>query len=358
MPFLFKKKLRPVGLPPGSLENFSTTQENLHLSVIEYAEDQFIEKRGMTIADCLEHLDSPTMTWVEVSGVPNSSTVAAIGKHFKFHPLILEDILTTGQRSKLDIFQDQVFIIVRFLQYNEKTHELYDQQASIIFGPNYLVSFFECTDDIFKPIKERLRQGGSRIRKEGADYLAYALLDTIVDYYLVLLEKVDSSLDSLEEELTHFPKPTTLQKIQHTKRVMVMLRKAIWPMRDVINRFMHLEGSIISPTTLIYIRDIYDHTIQTIDIIEGFRDVVSGMLDIYLSNINIRTNDIMKVLTIVSTIFVPLTFICSIYGMNFDYMPELHHSSGYYYVLSSMGLISLIIFYWVWRRGWLKKPNS
>jgi magnesium transporter len=353
MSFLFKKKLRPVGLPPGSLENFNNKHEDIHLSVIEYSEDQFIEKHDISIETCLEHLDTPTMTWVEVSGVPNASTVAAIGKHFNFHPLILEDILTTGQRSKLDLFQDQVFIIVRFLQYNEKTNELQDQQASIVFGPNYLISFFECREDIFKPIKDRLRQGGSRIRKEGADYLAYALLDTIVDYYLVLLEKVDATLDSLEEELSHFPKPTTLHKIQHTKRVMVMLRKAIWPMRDVINRFMHLEGSIISPTTLIYIRDIYDHTVQTIDIIEGFRDVVSGMLDIYLSNINIRTNDIMKVLTIVSTIFVPLTFICSIYGMNFDYMPELRFHWGYPIVLIMMLSIAIAMLFFFRRKRWI-----
>lgn len=353
MPFLFKKKLRPIGLPPGSLESFNHAQERLQLSVIEYAEDQFIEKHNISKEECLDHLDTPTMTWVEVSGVPDSSTVAAIGKHFKFHPLILEDILSTGQRSKLDTFQDQVFIIVRFLQYNERTNELQDQQASIVFGPNYLVSFFECTEDIFKPIKDRLRQGGSRIRKEGADYLAYTLLDTIVDYYLVLLEKIDANLDNLEEELTHFPKPTTLQKIQHTKRVMVMLRKAIWPMRDVINRFMHLEGAIISPTTLIYIRDIYDHTVQTIDIIEGFRDVVSGMLDIYLSNINIRTNDIMKVLTIVSTIFVPLTFICSIYGMNFDVMPELRFHWGYPIVLLVMFSIAVFMLFFFRRKHWI-----
>jgi magnesium transporter len=349
---LFPKKHRPVGLPPGSLlyTGVETAERKIRLSIIEYTEEKFVEKEDATVEECIDHIDNPSMTWIQVYGISDPNMISSIGKHFKLHSLFLEDILTTTQRSKLDIYQDQVFIIVRFLQYEEKTKALKDEQVSFAFGPNYLITFLEGHEDIFKPVKERLRQGSHRIRKQGSDYLAYALLDTIVDYYFVVLEKVDINLDSLEDELMNFPKPNTLHKIQHAKRDMIILRKAIWPMRDVINRFIRLESPIISSTTQIYLQDLHDHTIQTIDIIESFRDVVAGMLDIYLSSINIRTNEIMKVLTIVSTIFVPLTFICSLYGMNFEYMPELHSRWGYPIALSLM-LTTMLLFFR--RKKWI-----
>lgn len=351
---LFSKKLRPVGLPPGSLlYTGKSDTDKIRLSVIEYAEEKFIEKNDVCVEECLKHIDTPSMTWIEVYGISNANMIASIGKQFKLHPLILEDIVNIGQRSKFDVYQDQVFIIVRFLQYEEKTKILRDEQISIVFGPNYLISFHESDKDVFKPIKERLRQESNRICKQGSDYLAYTLLDTIVDYYFIVLEKADTNLDDLEEELMRLPKPLTLQKIQHAKRDMILLRKAIWPMRDVINRFLHLENSLISSTTQLYLQDIYDHIVQTIDIIEGFRDVVGGMLDIYLSNINIRTNDIMKVLTIVSTIFVPLTFISSLYGMNFEYMPELHNHWGYPIVLIIMATIAIGMLFFFRRKKWI-----
>jgi magnesium transporter len=329
---LLPKKLRPVGLPAGSLLYTSESRaksETIRLSIMDYTEDKITEKETTSINECLQYIETPGMTWIQVYGVSNPQTVAAIGQHFKLHALVLEDILHTGQRSKLDVYQDQVFLVVRLLQYEEVTKALKDQQVSIVFGPNYLISFVEGNEEIFKPIKEQLRQKSQRIRKQGSDYLAYAILDMIVDYYFVVLEKVDEKLDQLEEELTQLPVPRTSQKIQHAKRDMIVLRRAIWPLRDVVNRFLRLENPLITPTTQLYLHDVYDHIVQTIDIIEGFRDVVSSMLDIYLSNINIRTNEIMKVLTIVSTIFVPMTFIASLYGMNFEHMPELHSKWGY-----------------------------
>lgn len=339
---LFPKKIRPAGLPPGSLlYTGGTKNEKIRLSFLEYTEENFVEKDDATLDECLQYINTPAMSWIQVYGVSDPNTIASIGKHFKLPSLFLEDIVSTGQRSKLDVFQNQVFIIVRILQYHEKTRTLKDEQASIIFGPNYLISILEGQEDIFKPIKERLRQGNNRMRKQGPDYLAYSLLDTIVDYYFVVLEKVDIDLDNLEDELINLPKPTTLQKIQHAKREMIILRKAIWPMRDVINRFIRLESPLVNSKTQIYLQDIHDHTVQTIDIIESFRDVVAGMMDIYLSNINSRTNDIMKFLTVVSTIFVPLTFITSLYGMNFEYMPELHTRWGY--PLAMLLMISMAV---------------
>ncbi len=345
---LFKKTLRPVGLPPGSLLYPSHVEtHNVRISVIEYTEEKITERDWVSIAECLELLDTPAMTWIQVYGVSNPQMVATIGKHFKFHPLALEDILVTGQHSKLDIYQDQVFIVARLLKYDDKAKDLKDEQVSLMFGSNYLVCFLEREEDVFQPVKERLRQNNNRMRKGGSDYLAYAILDTIVDYYYVVLEKVDINLEHLEEEVLSILKSETVQKIQRTKRDLIIMRKAVWPMREVINRFIRLESPLISSTTQLYLHDVYDHTVQMMDIIEGFRDVASGMLDIYLSNINIRTNEVMKVLTVVSTIFVPLTFITSVYGMNFEFMPELHYPWAYPIVLCVMAIMAggmLIIF--------------
>lgn len=351
---LFPKKRRPAGLPPGSLlYTGKVVEPPIHLSIIEYNVNEMIEKNDVSLDQCLEAIHTPSMTWIQVQGVSDAASVASIGKHFKFHPLALEDILSTGQRSKLDVYQDQVLLVVRLLQYEETTQSLKDEQVSIVFGPNYLISFVEGKEDIFKPIKERLRQGSQRIRSQSADFLAYTLLDTIVDYYFLVLEKVDTNLDLLEEELMHLPKPQTLQQIQHAKLDMVVLRKAVWPMRDVVNRFLRLENNLVNPTTQVYLHDVYDHIVQTIDIIEGFRDVVSGMVDIYLSNINIRTNDIIKVLTIVTTIFVPLTFITSLYGMNFDFMPELHSPYAYPIVLVFMASVASGMLLFFRSKKWL-----
>jgi magnesium transporter len=350
---IFKKILRPVGLAPGSLlYTGSSPSDQVRLSIIEYTEDKFVEKIDVSVEECLEHLVTPTMTWIQVYG-HHSDTIASIGNHFKFHSLVLEDILTANQRPKLDVYPDQVFIIARLLQYNTTLQDLKDEQVSIVFGPNYLVSFFEGQQDIFLPIKDRLRQSHHRIRKERSDYLAYALLDTLVDYYFVALEKTDAKLDHLEEEVTRYPQANTIQKIQQAKHDMIVLRKVVWPMRDVVNQFLRLEISFVNSTTQIYLHDVYDHAIQMIDIIEGFRDIIAGMLDIYLSNINIRTNEIMKVLTIVSTIFVPLTFITSLYGMNFEFMPELHKRWGYPIVIAVMILTAGMMLYYFRRKKWL-----
>lgn len=355
---LFPKKSHNVGPLPGFLQTSErsprdTKKSQNRLSVIEYTEDTFVEKDDVTLEKCLEHIGTPSMTWVQVWGVEDANAMASIGKHFHLHSLVLEDIVTTGQRSKLDIFQDQVFFIVRLLSYDENTKALKDEQVSIVFGPNYLISFLEGKDDTFRAVKERLRTGSRRIRTLSSDYLAYALLDMIVDNYFEVLQKVDENLDSLEEELISQPKPSTLQQIQHAKLDMIILRKAVWPMRDVINRFLRLENPMIGQATQLYLQDVYDHVVQIIDIIEGFRDVVGGMLDIYLSNINIRTNDIMKVLTIVSTIFVPLTFISSLYGMNFVNMPELRVPWAYPLVLFVMATLASGMLLFFRRKKWI-----
>lgn len=338
---LFKKRTQPLLFQPeSSLHRELIEAGTIHLSVVEYTEKQFTEKNDISLEECLKYLNTPSMTWIQVYGVSDPSVIAAIGREFKIHPLVLEDIMHTTQRSKIDVFDNQIFIVARLLQINEANSELKDEQISLIFGKNYLISFLESKNQVFKSIKERLSLCGSRLRKQGADYLAYSLLDVVIDHYFFVLEKVDTHLDHLEEELINLPKPHTLYRVQQSKRDLIILRKSVWPLRDVINKFLHMENPLVSAYTQIYLQDIYDHIVQMIDIIEGFRDVVSGMFDIYLSNINIRTNEIVKVLTIVSTIFVPLTFISSLYGMNFDHMPELHTYWGYPIILAIMIVIA------------------
>lgn len=320
--------------------------------MMEYSEDFFFEKEDANISECLNSLENPAMTWIQASGVNDPALISAIGTHFKIHGLVLEDIMSTGQRSKLDEYNNQIFIVSRMLFFDAQK-ELHDEQISLIFGPNYLISFLETDDPIFKSIRERIRQGNNRIRKSGGDYLAYALLDTVVDHYFNVLEVFDNELVSIEDQVTSQPKPNTLQKIQTIRTQVIHLRKAVWPMREVLNRFQYMESPLVQATTKLYLRDVYDHTVQTIDIIEGFRDIISGMLDLYMSNINMRLNEIVKVLTIVSTIFVPLTFLSSLYGMNFDYMPELQTEWGYPITIIVMLAIACGMLYFFRRRKWI-----
>ncbi|WP_042281077.1 magnesium/cobalt transporter CorA [Candidatus Protochlamydia sp. R18] len=351
---LLKNRIKKTGLSPGSLIPIGEKPPHeIKLSIIEYSESEFIEKENVSIEECLDHLTTPNMTWIQVFGVYDPASIASIGKRFDLHALIQEDILNTSQRPKLDIYQNQVFIVARFLKYNQQEHQIQDEQISLIFGENLLISFLEQDKDVFISVKERLRQGNVRIRKQKADYLAYALLDTIVDHYFIVLEKIDTNLDHLEEELVRSPKPGTLQSIQRAKQEIAVLKRSIWPMREVVNRFQRIEPPLVNTHTQIFLKDLYDHIIQNNDIIDGFRDVVSGMLDIYLSNINIRSNEIMKVLTIVSTIFVPLTFISSIYGMNFDSMPELHYPFGYPLIMLFMLTLSLLMLHYFRQKKWI-----
>lgn len=346
-----EKKHSSVSSPDDYLEQFESG--TIRLSVMEYTEGACIEKNDVTLSECLSLLKNNSMTWIQVYGVKDPQLITAIGKEFKIHPLVLDDILNTKQRSKLDLFDHQIFLVVRMLQYSESYEILKDEQVSLVFGQNYLISFLETHDEVFKNIKDRLMHEHNRIRKLGSDYLAYTLLDAIVDNYFIILEEFDNKIDKLEEELIRLPKPETLLKIQQAKRDMITLRRAIWPLRDVVSRFIHLEDPLVSHHTQVYLQDIYDHTVRTIDIMEGFRDVISGMFDIYLSNINIRTNDIMKFLTIVSTIFVPLTFITGFYGMNFEYMPELHTKYAYPIVVSLMLCLALTMLIIFRRKNWI-----
>ena len=353
MPKFFKRVSKKTGLPPGAVVHIGDKRiEKAKIDIIDYDEAQFQEKTAKKAEECFPFKDTETVTWINISGIHDVEIIKKIGKEFKLHPLVLEDIVNTGQRPKYEDFDDYIFVVLKMLYYDDKSDEIKTEQMSLIVGSNFVISFQEIEGDVFHPIRERIRNSKGRIRKAGADYLAYALLDAVVDGYFIILEKIRERIEGIEEELVKNPTPETLKIIHDLKREMIFLRKSVWPLREVISVLERGESSIIHEKTQIYLRDVYDHTIQVIDTIETFRDMVSGMLDIYLSSISNRMNQVMKVLTMIATIFIPLTFIAGIYGMNFKYMPELEWKSGYFIALGLMFVIGLSMFVHFKRKKW------
>jgi magnesium transporter len=350
----FKKRSRKAGLPPGSLVHIGNfSGEEIEISLIDYSQDSFIEKNDVQIQECLHFLSSPSISWIHVRGIHDTQTISTIGQHFGSHPLMLEDIVNTGQRAKLDDFKDQIFIVMRLLKYNFNTNEIVDEQVSMILGNSYVISFVESHNDIFDPIRKRLRNPESRLRHQGADYLFYTLIDCIVDNYFIVLEAFDNHLEKLEDEIVLSPSPRSLQEIQHIKRDVNTLRRSIWPLREVINNLRHVEKKFLSEVTRLHLGDVYDHAIQAIDMVDSFRDISASLLEIYSSNLTLKTNEIVKVLTMITTMFVPLTFIASIYGMNFSHMPEIDWVYGYPIVLLAMALTAGTMTYYFYRKKWL-----
>jgi magnesium transporter len=311
------------------------------------------EKEAKEVEECFPFKDKPTVTWINIDGIQRIDVIEKIGKHFNLHPLALEDIVNTGQRPKMEDFVDYIFVVLKMLYYDEKKREPNAEQLSLVLGPNWVISFQENEGDVFDPIRERIRADKGRIRKMGADYLIYALIDAVVDNYFIILEKIGEKIEEIEDELVANPSPETLQAIHNLKRQMIFLRKSVWPLREVISRLERWESQLINKSTYIYLRDVYDHTIQVIDAIETFRDMLSGMLDIYLSSVSNRMNEVMKVLTIIATIFIPLTLVAGLYGMNFKYMPELEWPWGYPLVLFVMFTIGVLMLIYFRKKKWL-----
>ena len=350
-----KKRSEKSGLPPGSLVHVGQKKsEKVKITIIDYDEEKLREKEAKTVEECFPFKDEPTVTWINIDGLHQVDIIEKIGKYFDVHPLLLEDILNTEQRPKMEDFDDYIFIVLRMLECkNEKNWILTSEQMSLIIGKNFVISFQESEGDIFDPVRDRIRNGKGKIRKMGPDFLAYSLMDAIVDGYFIILEKLGEKIEDIEDELMTNPTPKTLKVIHRLKRDMIYLRKSVWPFREVISNLERGESKLIKETTSIYLKDIYDHTIQVIDTIESFRDMLSGMLDIYLSSISNRMNEIMKVLTIIATIFIPLTFLVGVYGMNFKYMPELELPWSYpalWFFMITLGVSMLVYFK---KRKWI-----
>ena len=327
--------------------------EKVKITCIDYYGDYFQEKQVETVDEVFPFSNTSTSTWINLDGIHQLDSIEKIGKHFKIHPLVLEDIMNTGQRPKMEDFNDYLFIVLKMLQYDEKEDETKTEQVSLILSSKFVLSFQENEGDVFESVRERIRSDRGRIRKMGVDYLAYSLIDAIVDNYFMVLEKIGEKIEDIEDELVKNPTPEVLHTIHRLKRELIFLRKSVWPLREVISRLERWDSPLIDKSIDIYLRDVYDHTIQVIDALETFRDMLSGMLDIYLSSVSNRMNEVMKVLTIIATIFIPLTLIAGIYGMNFRYMPELESSWGYpmvYIIMLAIGAVMLVYFR---RKKWL-----
>jgi len=352
---LYSNKVsKKAGLPPGTLVRIGKKySEETKITVIDYDINSFQETVINDIEDVFSYKDSSTITWINISGLENISIIEKIGKFFNIHPLVLEDILNTNQRPKVDDFDDYLYIVMKMVYFNEDGIDITLEQVSIILGENFVISFQEVEKDVFDPVRERIRKNKGRIRKVKSDYLAYSLMDAMLDNYFFILEKIGEYVEDISEELLKNPEKKTLHDIHYIKGEMFFLRRSVWPLREVVNTLKRSESELVNKETVIFLNDLYDHTIQIMDSVESYREMLSGMADLYLSSVSNRMNEVMKLLTIIATIFIPLTFIAGIYGMNFEYMPELKWKWGYPFVWITIISISSIMVVYFHRKNWL-----
>ncbi len=329
--------------------------------LIDYNQTNFIREQIATPEECVPYLEMESISWVDVQGLGSQDILQRLGKVFKLHSLVLEDIVNVPERPKIEDYEDQLLFISRMVVAKETICGFHSEQVSLILGKNYLLTVQEEPEhDCFEAVRSRIEKNKGIIRKQGADYLAYAVLDAIIDGFFPVLEIYGERIEELEEEVIVKPTPQTLQNIYQIRRELLQLRRAIWPQRDAINSLIRDGSDLISEEVRIYLRDCYDHTVQVMDMVETYRELASGLMDVYLSAVSNKMNEIMKVLTVVSSIFIPLTFVAGVYGMNFNpekspyNMPELNWYWGYPICLAVMGAIALGLLFFFWRRGWLQ----
>ncbi|MCK9375348.1 MAG: magnesium/cobalt transporter CorA [Syntrophobacterales bacterium] len=353
MPKLLTKSVRQAGLPPGTLVYTGEPKDAaVKVTITHYDEATITDQEYDAFSECLPPVSPQGVTWIDVRGVHQVKNLEKLGECFHLHPLVLEDILDVEQRPKIEDYDDYLFIVLKTIR-PFGSEGMASEQISLILGANYLISCHEVNGDIFAPVRERLLTSKGRIRKLGADYLAYSLIDLIVDNYFVHLDSLGDQVESLEDQVVTRPSPQTLREVHQFKNDMIMVRKCLWPLREVIARLERRESPLINDSLTVYFKDVYDHTIIAIETVETYRDILSGMLDIYLSSMSNKLNEIMKVLTIIATIFMPLTFITSLYGMNFKNMPELRWRYGYYEVLGLIVVIALGMLLYFRKRRWI-----
>lgn len=333
------KKVKNIGLPPGTITHVEG-DALATIDLIDYDADQVKERSITDLETLLKCRDVSTVSWINVIGA-DQETFKKIKEYFDIHPLVMEDIVNRGQRAKVEDYGDYVFMVMKMLMAKKDASDIDTEQISFILGKGYVISFQEKKGDVLEHVRERIRKNKGRIRSVGADYLLYAIVDAIVDHYFVLLEDLGEIIEDVDEKIIKEMSKETPRKVQQLKKVVIYLRKHIWPTREVIGFLQRDVSHVIGPDTQLYLRDAYDHSIQVAETIEAFRDAVSSIHDIYLAEVSNKMNEIMKVLTIFSAIFIPLTFMAGIYGMNFEYMPELQYKWAYYYLLGAMGTVFL-----------------
>jgi magnesium transporter len=345
-----KNRSQKVGLPAGTIHK-GDEKEKAGIWVFNYNQEVLEEKK---VSD-LHQVKIPhgQNTWVNFDGIKDPETLELAQEKFKLHPLMIEDISSPDQRPKLDEFDRHLYLTLRTLDYQEKEKAFDSDQISFVLSENYLLTFQEKPGDCFDPNRERIRGGKGRTRKMGPDYLMYALIDTVVDNYYVALEKIGNNIEALELELIRCPDKKHLDEMYNLRNETLYLKKLIWPLRDVINKLIRDENTLIKPETRLFLKDVYDHCLHVIETVESYRDLLAAMMDLYLNSVSHRLNEVMKVLTVISTIFIPLTFITSIYGMNFEFLPELKFKLAYPILLAVMAVIIVFQLYFFRRKGWL-----
>jgi magnesium transporter len=348
-----KRTIKPAGSSPGTLLYIGEERSDpVTISYIHYNPVAASEPKMVAVRE----VRPPVLggvSWFTVDGVHDVEILRSLGEAFSIHPLVLEDIANTRQRPKIEDFDEYVFISMKMITLAPEDKKLQVEQVSIVFGKDYVVSLLEDEGDVFEPVRQRIKSGKGRIRRLGADYLMYALMDAVVDNYFSVLEDLGDKIEALEEEVVTSPTSATLKDIHRLKRELIFLRRAVWPMRETVNVLLRDETDLVTAETRIFLRDLYDHTIHVIDTVETLRDIVAGMLEVYLSSVSNKLNQVMKVLTVMSSIFIPLTFVVGVYGMNFQYMPELQWHYGYPTVLVGMLVLALSLLAVFRRKGWL-----
>ncbi len=348
-----RRSSEKIGLAPGTAVYLGEpSDEPLRITLLDYDEDHVTERVLDALVESFPFRDSPSVSWINVDGLHDVASIEAIAGHFGLHPLAVEDVVHTGQRPKAEDYEESLFIVLRMLSYNDSTENVDDEQVSLVLGPGFVLSFQERTGDVFDGVRARIRNDKGRIRHAKADYLAYSVIDAVVDQYFVVLERLGDRVEALGEEVSERADPSKLEEIRRLKRELLFLRKSIWPLREVLSGIQRGESPLFDEHTLIYLRDVYDHTIQVIDTVETYRDMMAGLLDVYLTSVSNRMNEVMKVLTVIATIFIPMTFVAGVYGMNFAHMPELSWRYGYFGALGVMGAVALGMVAYFKRKGW------
>ena len=348
-----KKKAKKPGLAPGVIVHIGEKKvETAQLSLISYNEGNYTRNQIDSVGD-LADLDPNSIHWINLYGLHDTKKLTDLGDMFNLHPLVLEDICNTDHQPKHETFDDYLFVIMKMISYDKRAGAINVEQMSFILKNNYIISFQERVGDVFEPVRDRIKAGKGRLRKRNADYLLYALIDILVDHYFVVLEKAGDQLEMLEDKVIDSPEQSIISEIHRLKNELLFMRKSVWPVRELVSALTREENPLIEEKTIPFLRDIYDHVIQVIDTIETYRDMVAGLLDVYLSSISNKMNEVMKVLTIIATIFIPLTFIAGVYGMNFENMPELKWPWGYPVVWIIMLVLGIIMVIYFKRKKWL-----
>ncbi len=355
MPRLSKRRLKKIGLPSETLVyTGERAVGTIDITLIDYDEQHFEERTLQAAEECAAYKSKPTASWINVDGVHNPPVLEKLCDCFGLHRLVTEDILSVVQRPKVEDYGDYLFIVLKMLTYDERAGKVVPEQVSLIVGQHFLLSFQEdVAGDVFHPIRDRLRAGRGKIRNRGVDYLAYSLLDALVDGYFVILERLGERIDTLEEELVSRPGRPIVEQLYQVKRELLFLHKAVWPLREVIAALTRRESPLIREESVPYLRDVYDHVVQIIDAVELYRDMLSTMLDLYLSSVSNRLNEVMRVLTVIATIFMPLTFLAGVYGMNFKHMPELEWKYGYLLAWLIMAGVGIGMYVYFKRKRWM-----